>query len=43
MNTCDHIVLDVISEPYLKGFSEFVNTYCITCFEEFEIEWQEDN
>ena len=43
MSNCEHIRLDVISKPFIKGFSDFVIVECITCFESFEIEYKEDN
>jgi hypothetical protein len=35
---CEHEFLDIISEPYLKGFSDFVLTKCVECAHEIEIE-----
>jgi hypothetical protein len=46
MNTvinCEHEFLEKISEPYLKGFSDFVLAECLNCRTELEIENFEDD
>jgi len=35
---CEHIVLDVVTEPFLKGLSDYVGVECTTCFAYFEVE-----
>lgn len=36
--SCEHLLLDQITETYLKGLSDFAGFECITCFAYFEIE-----
>lgn len=38
MTTCEHPVVTVVTEPFLKGFSDFVGVECDTCETYFETE-----
>jgi len=35
---CEHEILEITGEPFMKGFSDFVWTECINCHEEVEVE-----
>jgi hypothetical protein len=37
---CQHETLDIVSEPFLKGFTDFVAVECLTCFANFDVEYK---
>jgi hypothetical protein len=40
---CEHELMDVVTEPFLKGFEDFVGVECTTCFTYLEIpDYKED-
>jgi hypothetical protein len=44
MTICEHPTVSVVTEPFLKGFSDFVGVECDTCQLYLEIEdYKEDN
>jgi hypothetical protein len=34
---CEHEMLEVTTEPFLKGFDDYVGGQCMNCFEYLEL------
>ena len=40
MPTCEHEILEIVTEPFLQGLDDYIGTECINCFTYLEVPYE---